>query len=138
MQKYIIFLLLLLGRLFSSEYQFEGVHYLANYCDCNIEALSDVENLEEVIVKAATDAGANVLGKNAHIFPPCGLTLVLLLSESHASIHTYPEHKSCFVDFFTCGSNCSFQIFDRILRDYLKPKLVVDQIFLRNERIEGL
>ena len=57
--------------------------------------------------------------------------MVLLLSESHASIHTYPEYNSCFVDLFTCGQKCSAEKFDMYLREYLKPKQTDSRIQVR-------
>ena len=48
--------------------------------------------------------------------------MIILLSESHASIHTYPEHGGCFVDFFTCGTTCKPENFDKYMQNYLKPK----------------
>jgi S-adenosylmethionine/arginine decarboxylase-like enzyme len=63
------------------------------------------------------------------------LTMVFLLSESHASIHTYPEHGACFVDLFTCGNKCSGEKFDQALREYLKPAHVTARVLIRDEGI---
>ena len=119
----------------ASEYAFEGRHFLASYCECDPEALSDVVALERVMHEAALASGATVLGSTMHVFPPDGLTLVILLSESHASIHTYPEHRSCFVDLFTCGDSCHEEEFDRVLRTFLKPQEAEMRILLRHQEI---
>lgn len=51
-------------------------------------------------------------------FEPIGLSIVVLLSESHASIHTYPEQNCMFVDAFTCGTNCNPQsIIDTLIEE---------------------
>ena len=118
------------------EYEFKGVHFLASYCDCDNGALSDLSKLETVMHEAAIASGATILGSVSHIFPPDGLTLVILLSESHASIHTYPEHGSCFVDLFTCGNRCSAEVFDEVLTSYLKPQSVNKKILVRHEEIK--
>jgi S-adenosylmethionine/arginine decarboxylase-like enzyme len=60
------------------------------------------------------------------------MTAVLLLAESHASIHTYPEHQACFVDLFTCGRACSAERFDAVLRQYLRPASVQRRTMLRH------
>lgn len=133
---FIAVLLLMRGVILAQEYLFEGIHFCASYSDCNLEALCDMAVLEKVMLEASEKSGANILGYNSHVFPPYGLTLVVLLSESHASIHTYPEHNACFVDLFTCGSNCSSEIFDQILREYLQPKTVDTKLFFRSEGIE--
>ncbi len=115
------------------EYQFKGVHFFVSYCDCDREALSDVESLKSAMTEAVNLSGASILESSSWIFPPSGLTMVFLLSESHASIHTYPEHGACFVDLFTCGEHCSAEQFDAAMRAYLKPKSVNHRTFIRNE-----
>ncbi len=114
-------------------YAFMGTHFLASYCECDEKALSDIEALTAAMEIAVEKSGATILKRSEWVFPPDGLTMVFLLSESHASIHTYPEHRACFVDLFTCGEQCSSKEFDRALREYLKPKVVEAKVLLRNE-----
>ena len=64
------------------------------------------------------------------------MTLVALLSESHASIHTYPEHNSCFVDLFTCGLSFHAERFDAVMRAYLSPSQVEVDTLIRHGDIE--
>ncbi|MCI0382763.1 MAG: adenosylmethionine decarboxylase [Chlamydiae bacterium] len=133
----VFFLFFFFNKIFSEEvYAFQGKHFIASYCGCSPEALQDVKQLEKMLLHAVSTCGATILGSKSHVFPPNGLTLVVLLSESHATIHTYPEHNSCFVDLFTCGNRCSNEIFDTIMRDYLKPQIVDAKLFLRHEKIE--
>lgn len=115
----------------TEEYQFAGTHFVASYTECDIEALSDVDSLHSAMQEAAEQSGATILQSIHHVFPPDGFTMVILLSESHASIHTYPEHGSCFVDLFTCGNKCSHEAFDTFLQSYLKPKKVDQQVLIR-------
>ncbi|MBI3236925.1 MAG: adenosylmethionine decarboxylase [Chlamydiales bacterium] len=117
-------------------YHFKGIHFLASYCDCDCDALSDIEGLKQAMIDATKKCGATILDQCSYIFPPDGLTMVILLSESHASIHTYPEHGACFIDLFTCGERCSAEKFHEALSGYLKPKKVEKKIFLRKEAIE--
>lgn len=118
------FFLLLSSLLFSSDekYDFVGTHFIASYYGCDVDALDDVTRLEESLIKAIEASGASLLNMSAHKFDPHGVTLVALLSESHASIHTYPEHGSCFVDLFTCGTSCSAEKFHEILKKELLAK----------------
>jgi len=121
------------SKLFSAEnsYEFKGVHFLASYCECDQGALSDIKELEKVLLEAVEISGATILNHVSHLFPPNGLTMVILLSESHASIHTYPEHRSCFVDLFTCGNRCCAEAFDAVLKAYLKPNSVNKRVLMR-------
>jgi S-adenosylmethionine decarboxylase len=135
-----VFLLLILNvkplYICASDYQFAGKHFFASYLECDEEALRNIDNLINAMDNAVTSSGATILNKCSHTFPPTGLTLVYLLSESHASIHTYPEFNACFIDLFTCGDSCSSEKFDTALRAYLKPKQVTDKLFLRHHSNE--
>jgi S-adenosylmethionine decarboxylase len=119
-------------------HKFAGKHFLASYLDCDPKAISDVPKLLEAMDEAVNRSGATILDKKSYIFEPEGVTVVYLLSESHASLHTYPELGACFVDLFTCGDNCSAQGFDAALRNYLLPKEVNARFFLRNEEIQEI
>lgn len=120
------------------EYQFTGEHLLASYMECDPKALLDPENLFSAMKSAVTKAGATFLDFSEVHFQPSGYTLVILLSESHASIHTYPEHGACFVDFFTCGTSCSSKIFHEEIQKTLCPKKVVAKTFSRGDVIEEI
>ncbi|MBS0655986.1 MAG: adenosylmethionine decarboxylase [Verrucomicrobia bacterium] len=124
----LLFISLCSGGLFATdheeEYQFYGRHFIASYYDCDHAALTDLKQLEDAMNRAVAVCGAQNLKSSKYIFEPDALTMVILLSESHASIHTYPEKNACFVDLFTCGTNCSSEAFDKVLRDYLKPQKV--------------
>jgi S-adenosylmethionine decarboxylase proenzyme len=124
--------------LFSEEYLFKGKHFMASYLDCDLKSLCNLDALINAMDNAVRKSGATILEKTPYVFPPNGLTMVHLLSESHASIHTYPEHGACFVDLFTCGDVCSAEEFDKALRDYLSPKIVKAHLFLRGEDLEEL
>lgn len=119
-------------------HKFVGKHFLASYLECDFNAMTNLEGLVQAMDEAVQASGASILNKTSHIFPPDGLTIVYLLSESHASLHTYPEYGACFVDLFTCGDQCSSTIFDRVLRNYLQPGKVNSRCFLRHEDVENL
>lgn len=120
------------------EHEFTGKHFVASYLNCDPEAICNVEELMKAMDQAIICCGATILNQSHHKFSPHGLTAVYLLSESHASIHTYPEFNACFVDLFTCGSNCHTQSFDEALRDYLHPKMVNARFFERHEQVEEI
>jgi S-adenosylmethionine decarboxylase proenzyme len=128
---------LFLSSLFSDEiHEFSGKHFLGSYLACDADAIGDVEALITAMDQAVEASGATILNKVHHVFPPNGVTLVYLLSESHASIHTYPEYGCCFVDLFTCGTNCSSERFDKALRSYLQPQKINARLFIRHDSVE--
>jgi S-adenosylmethionine decarboxylase len=65
--------------------------------------LDDPARLEAALRAAAAVIGATVVGALFHRFAPQGVTGVLLLSESHASVHSWPERGYAAVDVYTCG-----------------------------------
>lgn len=119
-------------------HEFAGKHFFASYLKCDSQALSDVDHLIQAMNHAVEASGATILDQTSYVFPPAGLTIVYLLSESHASLHTYPEHGACFVDIFTCGDQCIPEKFDAALRAYLQPEKASSRLFLRHEDIEEL
>ncbi len=133
--------LTLFATLFSSAFtedlfQFKGKHWIASYVGCDEPALTNVEKLQEVMQDAVLSSGATVLDKSAYVFEGSGLTMVFLLSESHASIHTYPEHGACFIDLFTCGDHCDYKAFADALERYLKPSSISQKVLVRQEDFE--
>jgi S-adenosylmethionine decarboxylase proenzyme len=121
-----------------ADHMFRGRHFIASYLDCDLRSLSDLDGLMQAMDAAVRASGATVLDRLPYIFPPNGLTIVYLLSESHASLHTYPEHGACFVDLFTCGDHCCAEKFDEALRAYLQPQCIQAQLLLRDETIREI
>jgi S-adenosylmethionine decarboxylase len=117
-------------------HNFVGHHFIASYMGCDSKALTDLDNLEKALEEAARASGAQILSSLKHVFPPDGLTMVILLSESHASIHTYPEYGACFVDLFTCGHTCDSKPFELALETYLKPEFINKRLLLRHSDIQ--
>ena len=79
-------------------------HLLIELHDCNKEALNDLSFLKDAMVTAAVNCGAVVLGESFHRFNPQGVSGVVVIAESHLSIHTWPEYGYAAVDIFTCGN----------------------------------
>lgn len=80
-----------------------GKHYLLNLYGCSFVLLDDQEYLIGLLEAAASSSGATVVNTIFKKFDPQGVTVLTLLSESHISIHTWPERGEAAVDLFTCG-----------------------------------
>jgi S-adenosylmethionine/arginine decarboxylase-like enzyme len=112
----------------SQDYEFCGQHLMCSYYECDAGALGNLPSLKNAIVAACHSAGATVLNLVDHVFPAApghdgnGYTIAVLLAESHATLHSWHEHRSCFVDVFCCGTSCNLYKFDSELQNYLKPK----------------
>ena len=82
-----------------------GQHLLADLGGIAAEKLSSCTELEQLLRSAALAANARVLHSHFHGFgPDQGVTGVVLLAESHISIHTWPEDGYAAADIFMCGS----------------------------------
>lgn len=93
-----------------------GNHLLAEYYNCRFEKINDLAFIEKHLIFAAKACGATVVETKFHRFSPQGLSGVVVLKESHITIHTWPEYGYAAVDIFTCGS----KIDPMIAYDYLK------------------
>ncbi|MDK2882029.1 MAG: S-adenosylmethionine decarboxylase [Bacillota bacterium] len=80
-----------------------GRHILAEFFGCDGAILDDVDAIERTLVDAALTAGAEVREVAFHRFSPQGVSGVVIISESHLAIHTWPELGYAAVDVFTCG-----------------------------------
>ena len=82
-----------------------GKHLLLELKDCDREVLNDLGFLKGLLLAAASEAGATVLGESFHQFHPHGVSGVVIIAESHLFIHTWPECGYAAVDIFTCGNS---------------------------------
>jgi S-adenosylmethionine decarboxylase len=95
-----------------------GRHLLLELRECNEAVLDDLKYLENALVSAAREAGATVLDKSFHHFAPQGVSGVVLIAESHLSLHTWPEHAYAAVDIFTCGTTVKIEVAaDALIRE---------------------
>jgi S-adenosylmethionine decarboxylase len=84
--------------------------------------LSDCAKIEQLLREAAAAAGAKVLHSHFHSFGPAlGVTGVVLLAESHISIHTWPEHGFAAADVFMCGA-AQPQLALEVIEEALQPE----------------
>ncbi len=82
-----------------------GRQLTLEYYDCGAEALLDKVQVEKALLKAANDSGATIISSSFHQFEPQGISGVVIIAESHFTIHAWPEYNYAAVDIFTCGDN---------------------------------
>jgi S-adenosylmethionine decarboxylase len=86
----------------------------------NCEAdINDETAILALITEAAKQAGATVLQASVHRFSPMGCSVVIILKETHISLHTWPEFGYAALDIFLCGE--SLDPYDAW--NYIKKKL---------------
>lgn len=101
-----------------------GEHLLMDCYGSPTALLCDPDALSHILHQAAAAAGAHVLQSHFHHFgAQQGVTGVLLLQESHISIHTWPERDYAAIDIFMCGTA---QV--QLASDYLQHALHAQRI----------
>ena len=80
-----------------------GEHYICDLSNCNREVLFDPERAYALFSRAVRESGLTVVDEGFYKFSPHGFTCFLLLAESHASLHAWPEYGYCAIDLFTCA-----------------------------------
>jgi S-adenosylmethionine decarboxylase proenzyme len=80
-----------------------GRHLLAEYHGCDSQVLNDRERICGLLRRAAKEAGATIVAEVYQPFAPQGVSGVVVIEESHLSVHTWPESRYAAVDFYTCG-----------------------------------
>ncbi|MDZ7715033.1 MAG: adenosylmethionine decarboxylase [Balneolaceae bacterium] len=93
-----------------------GRQILVEFYDCNSEKINDVEFIESSFLEATRKSKATIISHNFHKFSPHGISGVVVIAESHVTIHSWPEYNYAAVDIFTCGDT----IDPWIIQEYLK------------------
>jgi S-adenosylmethionine decarboxylase len=116
-----------------------GKHLLLELRDCNKEALDNIDFIRINMVTAAIAAGATVMGESFHKFSPQGVSGVVIIAESHLTIHTWPEFGYAAVDVFTCGTSVKPEIAAEILVEKLgstdHSMVVLERGILEKEQV---
>ena len=80
-----------------------GTHFLLDLAGAPFATLDDPEVVRSALLETVAAMGAQVLGVHLHRLSPQGISGVVVISESHLTIHTWPERGEAAVDLFTCG-----------------------------------
>jgi S-adenosylmethionine decarboxylase len=111
-------------------------HLLVELDGCDRALLDDQEALRGLMRRAAEAAGARVVADVFHRFAPQGVTGVVVIEESHFSLHTWPECGYAAVDFYTCGE-CEPEAAVEILRAGLGAQSCEQVVVHRGLRAPG-
>lgn len=96
-----------------------GNHVIAEFYDCDLLIIQSQSYIEDIMIEAVHISGAEIVKPVFHTFSPHGVSGMVIVAESHFSIHTWPEYGYCAVDIFTCGNT----IDNGKALDYLRKEL---------------
>ena len=80
-----------------------GSHYVIDLAGCDSSIIKQSNTVQSILVEAAVASKANIVDIVFHNFKPYGVSGVIIISESHFTIHTWPEYGYAAVDIFTCS-----------------------------------
>ncbi|RPJ31957.1 MAG: adenosylmethionine decarboxylase [Verrucomicrobiaceae bacterium] len=109
-----------------------GRHLILDLYECDQAILDNYEELERLLEVALNMAGANILRIFGEKFQPQGVTLLALLAESHASIHSWPELGYAAIDLYTCGDTTNTHKAAEFLKTKLKSKRSEEKELVRS------
>ena len=105
------------------------VLYSVDLGQCEALAALRPDEISATFVAALGRAGATILHELTHVFPGAGLTSVLILSESHAALHTWPETGSVHIDIFSCSSRLkSLEAVDELSRSFGAGRISIQEV----------
>ena|SRR5579859_5072564 len=99
-------------------------HTLLEFYDCNPACLKRSPKVKTLLCNAVLAGGGTIVKALFHNFSPHGVSGVIVITESHVAIHTWPEHAYAAVDIFSCSERLDHGL----IRDHLKQALSSQQI----------
>jgi len=99
-----------------------GNHLIVELYDCCPKAINDVHFVEAAMQKAVAVSGATMVQSVIHEFNPHGVSGVVVIEESHFTVHTWPEYGYCALDIFTCGTEVDYYSALNYLKEAFKSK----------------
>ncbi len=99
-----------------------GYHVLIEFYKCDPRALEDVGRIEKILLRAAKESKAKVVASSFHQFEPFGVSGVIVIEESHYTIHTWPEYGYAAVDLFFCDPKVDVERAIEVIKEELNSQ----------------
>ena len=101
-----------------------GTHVLLEFFGCDPQSLASKEGVEKAFLEAARAARVKIVDVFFHQFQPYGVSGVVVIEESHFTIHTWPEHGYAALDLFYCSPDVDAEAAIKVLTKAFKPQNV--------------
>ena len=99
-----------------------GTQLIVELYGCDPETLTNRDYVEKALQEAAVKSHAHAIGSFFHQFQPHGVSGVIIIEESHYTIHTWPEDGYAAVDLFYCSDEVDVEKALDVLEEYFKPE----------------
>jgi spermidine synthase len=114
-----------------------GNHILLDLYGCEPDRLDDIEFLRQMSRDGVRRSGATIMGEHFKKFDPQGVSGVIIIAESHLSLHSWPEFAYIAMDYFTCGDRIDIDIAIDHFLEALSPNRVVKSVHARGQELNG-
>jgi S-adenosylmethionine decarboxylase proenzyme len=111
-----------------------GKHYLIDIFEADREKLLFVNDTQKLLEQIVKTHGLTSLNSGYKQFQPFGTSGFILLSESHISAHTWPEHNTVALDIFSCEQIIDDQSLVKFLKEFYKTDIVELKVIVRGQR----
>ncbi len=101
-----------------------GRQILVEFYDCDRNVLDDESQIREILLEGVRRSRATIISDTFHTFSPHGVSGVIVIAESHVTIHTWPEHGYAAIDIFTCGDTIDPWVIQKYLERHFRSKNV--------------
>lgn len=108
-----------------------GKHAIIDLSGCDPEIIRSRGQILAILKQAAHVAAVTVVGQVEHYFSPEGYSAVLVLEESHLSIHTWPEHHYVSLDLYSCNLDTDFAAVEAFLAKKFRAQWVTSKLLER-------
>ena len=105
-----------------------GRQLTIEYYSCAADILLSKDIVEKALLKAANDSGATIISSSFHDFKPQGVSGVVVIAESHFTVHAWPEHDYAAVDIFVCGNVDPYKALSVIKKGFRPKKMQVVEV----------
>ncbi|MFN3604828.1 MAG: adenosylmethionine decarboxylase [Leptonema sp. (in: bacteria)] len=102
-----------------------GIHYIIEMYGCEPQKLDNLETIKQALNISAEIAGATIISSKFHKFSPQGVSGVVVIAESHLSIHTWPELGYAALDLYTCNLKMNISKAVKFLKKTFNPEEVI-------------
>lgn len=111
-----------------------GRQLTIEYYECSSSVLLSKDRVEKALINAASDSGATIISSSFHGFNPQGVSGVVVIAESHFTVHAWPEHDYAAVDIFTCGDNIDLEV----AIDSMKHSFGSENVIISSDQNRGI
>lgn len=118
----------------------KGIHIIADLwgCTCHPDKLKFSPHVRKIMKKCVKESGLTALKNYFFQFEPVGVTGVYVLSQSHFSIHTWPEKNFASIDIFTCGpAEKALKAFEVLCNEF-QPKRIEKKLLERMDEVNQI